>query len=764
MTVQTSIDETAIYPHTQDKIWAEEEINLREYILTLMSWWREIFVLTVGAALLAGLAVIILRIFTVPLYESAATVAIARVSSDVTFDERFRTQADETVAAQRANMDAHRASLVGLVKSGGIAQAVIAELGDRLHEGETEPEVILEMIQAAIVPGRTANIESDLIRITATADAPEKATAIANAWAKHYVQQVNNIYGQMPEEVLSSVVTEVANAEAQYQTAQSSLEEFLASNQVKRLQRLIDEKRGIITSLQVGKQTAVDTIVSEELKARSEVISAYIQALSANRLLAFTKEQEGKQAIIAAYIDAQVQSRLQAVEKDREARETFFNHLTDAQLASTTAVFDQQVQSRIDQLRQLYAQQNRLQTLLGQAQLLQNQIQQGGEDAAQGNALALALLKAQIMVAPELPPAENIFRTEPEPQRLIVEQPEPLETAPAVTSTATPQPPVVNVPVVSAPVVNVQGDAAQPRNQVQINVDVAAAAAADAAGQQQDVAALIEALEEGLTQLDGRIQTLSQTLLTGDDYRMLDQMMASALGVSGSITETLTTVSAGAQATAAADLSQRVAQSYLELFDVGGLAQNAETLTSDSPLFGQISTLYPELFTPGALSALAEEIPADNPLAVLSVTKAQELLQLQGLEDIPSYSAAAEPLIQAINKLDAEIQGLEAELESESARQRQLTQLRDLAWETFKTLSTKQAELDLAQSATNSEVRMAAPAVPPLEPIEGPSLLMSVLIAAIVGLMLGIFVAFIASFMGQEPFLRRSQVSAAAPA
>ena len=759
MTVQTSNDEPIIYPNPQNPVWVDEEIDLRQYFQTLINWRLEIFALATGAALLVSVALLALRLLSTPFYESAATVAIARVSSDITFDERFRTQSDETLAAQRANTDARRASLVGLVKSGGVAQAVIAELGDRLEKNETAPDVILEMIEAAIVPGRTANIESDLIRITATADSPQKAAAIANAWARNYVLQVNAIYGQMPAEVLESIDTEVNNSEAQYQTAQSALEEFLANNQVKILQRLIDEKRGIINSLQVGKQTAVDTIVSEELKARSDVISAYIQALSANRLLAFTKEQEGKQAIIEAYIDAQVQSRLHAVEKDREARETFFNHLTDAQLASTTAVFDQQVQSRIDRLRQLYAQQNRLQTLLGQAQLLQDQIQQGGEDAVASNALALALLKAQVMVAPELPPSEDIFQPEPAAQRLIIEQPTAQPTQPAVTTAATPQPPVVNVPVVSAPVVNVQGDAAQPRNQVQINVDVAAAAAADAAGQRQDVAGLIGALEDGLTQLDTRIQSLSQTLLTGNDYQMLDQMMASELGISGAISDTLPAASDQAEST---DLSQRVAQRYLDLFDVGGLAADAEPLTADSALFAKIRELYPELFTPGDLSALAEEIPADNPLAVLSVTKAQELLQLQGLEDIPSYTAAAEPLIQAINKLDTEIQGLEAQLESESARQRQLTQLRDLAWETFKTLSTKKAELDLAQSATNSEVRLAAPAVEPIEPIQGPSLLMSIPIAGIVGLMLGIFVAFIASFMGHEPFLRRRQTDPAA--
>lgn len=746
-----------INPHEANTAeWSQnDEVDLRQYIQTVISWWREIFAVAIGTAVLAGLILLTLRLFSIPLYESSATVAIARVSSDITFDERFRTQSDETATTQRSDMDSRRASLTGLVKSGAIAQIVIAELGSQLSAEEAEPETLLEMVQATIVAGRTANIESDLIRITATADSPEKATAIANAWAQNYVQQVNSIYGQMPAEVLQSIDTEVVNADTQYQITQKSLEEFLANNQVKILQRLIDEKRGIINSLQVGKQTAVDTIVSEELKARSEVITAYITALSTNRLLAFTKEQEGKQALLEAYIDAEIQSRLQAVEKDRKARETFFNHLVDAQLASTTAVFDQQVQSQIDQLRQLYAQQNRLQTLHGQAQLLQNQIKNGGTEAAESNGLALALLKAQIMIAPELTPTDSFARQEQEPQRLIIEQPETQPTPSAVTNSATPQPPIVNVPVMSAPVINVQGDAAQPRNQVQINVDVASVSAADVAGQAQDVSGLISALDDGLTQLNERIMTLSQSLLNGNNYQMLDQMMASELGISGAISETLMTTSIGTDTMDMSDLSRRIVQRYLDLFAVGELAAKSEELTAKSELANRIDELYPGLFATGDLSQLAENIPTDNPLAALSVSKAQELLQLQGLEDIPTYTAAAEPLIQAINKLDTEIQALEAKLEAESARQRQLTQLRDLAWETFKTLSTKKAELNLAQSATNSEVRMAAPAVSPLEPIKGPRLLVSIPIAGIVGLMVGLLGALVASFMGQEPFLQR---------
>ncbi|MEZ4711355.1 MAG: hypothetical protein R3A44_29435 [Caldilineaceae bacterium] len=729
----------------------DDEIDIRRYLRVLVDWWKEIVVFTIMVVLLVGLTIFGVRYFTAPLYQSTSTVAIVRVSSDVTFDERFRTQSDESLAVQRATLDSKRATLLGLVDSGAIAEAVILYLGDLLSEDEAQPDTLREMISASLVTGSGGRVESDLIQITATATSPEKAASIANAWANIYVEQVNGIYGQMPQEVLDSVDLEVANAEKIYQSAQGELEEFLASNQVKKVQRLLDEKRGIINSLQIGKQTAVDTIVDEELKARSEIISAYIQALSDNRLLAFTKEQQGKRKMLEVYMDAEIQNRLKAIEEDRKVRETFFKHVADAQLASATAVFDQQIQSRIELLNQLYIQKNRFQVLLGQAKLLETQIAAEQAGSSESNGLALALLKAQVMILPELTPVDKFTQEEPKPQQIIVDQPEPKPTSEAHINATDSQAPVVNVPVVSVPVVNVAGDASQPRSQVQVNVDIANAATSDPATQQIDIANTIKAITQGLAELEQRIQGLSQELISGDEYALTDQFLAAELGISSSVTQTLTSIS---EPSARSSISRQVVERYADLFNVGQLAANASEPLVTSDLFSQIRELYPDLFQLGELSELTDNIPDNNPLAMISVTKAKELLQLDGLEDIPSYTASAEPLIQAINQLDSETQQLEAQLEAESARQRQLIQLRDLAWDSFKTLSTKKAELDLAQSVTNSEVRMASPAVAPFNAIKGPRLITNIIIAGVVAFVLGILLALIADLLDQRPFLK----------
>jgi len=78
-----------------------------------------------------------------------------------------------------------------------------------------------------------------LIRITITADDADKAAAIANAWARIYVREVNTIYGQVPDEVLTSIETELATAQQQYLTGQANLEAFIATNRIDELSSLV---------------------------------------------------------------------------------------------------------------------------------------------------------------------------------------------------------------------------------------------------------------------------------------------------------------------------------------------------------------------------------------------------------------------------------------------------------------------------------------------------------------------------------------------
>ncbi len=96
-----------------------------------------------------------------------------------------------------------------------------------------------------------------------------------------------------------------------------------------------------------------------------------------------------------------------------------------------------------------------------------------------------------------------------------------------------------------------------------------------------------------------------------------------------------------------------------------------------------------------------------------------------------------------------ELRTSKAQLETETAKQLQLTQQRDLNWETYKTLSSKVAELNLTRAAASSEVRFGAPAVAAIDAVEEISLVLGVAASGIVGLDTGRVLCFPEQLPGQ---------------
>jgi uncharacterized protein involved in exopolysaccharide biosynthesis len=342
--------------------YEEEEFDLREYIGVLIKHWKLIALVGFLAAFSAG----VVSLLTPPTYEATAGVVVVKSKMDITFDPKMKTLTEEDLAVAGAsaavNLETRRETFAGLVENGAIAAQVIEELGDELDEEEREPAGLMEMVEGEV------KAKSDLIQITVAANDPSKAADIANAWAKAYEQRVNAIYGSVPE--YSSVQSEGAEARDEYDQAEKALTAFIADNRIDEFDRLIAEKQHIINSLQSATQTAVTTVITEEVKARSQIIAAYVNAQAQNRLIAFQKEQEGKQALVSSYMDAQNRGR--------------------------EAVFDEQVEDRLQTLANHYATKRKMEQLLEDARALRIQVQKGGEDGAATNSLAILMLKAEI--------------------------------------------------------------------------------------------------------------------------------------------------------------------------------------------------------------------------------------------------------------------------------------------------------------------------------------------------------------------------------
>ncbi len=604
--------------HTPSYYPADDAIDLREYILTLGRWWREILLITVLTALAAAAVVLGGRYLSKPVYEAAATVAIVRTKSEVSFDERFVTQSDEVTASSTANTSARRGALVGLVSSGIIAQDVIATLGDTLNEEQKIPTELLEGIEAELISLPSGRGESDLIVITATADTPAKAAAIVNAWAAAYVERVNAVYGQTPSGLVTSIGEEVDEIQATYDVAQTNLEVFVQDNDLDHLNRIIAEKQATINSLQAAKQAALTDYIDEIVNGRKQTIQTYLNARTQNELLVFNTEQEGRRALVSAYMGAVNNARLLTFTEQKRHDEKLLSEYYEESRSTSAHLED--------------------------ARSLKMQVEQGGSGAVATNALALQLLKTQVF------------------------------------ADVTELPSILQVQLGDLSVLSLE--------------EVLA-----------DLGALIDVLEKRASTLESGISELSNKLLSGDGYSHL-----------------------------------------------------AEEVPTDSDIVDAITTLQAELLSSSNLFQLSDEQVTSGSLPDSGDQGSMtDFLQLTDLEDFSDLNASVLPLNQNIDALQREIQLSKAQFEAERSRQLQLKQNRDLAWTTLVSLRNKIAELKLSAAAANSEVRLAAQAIAPVDPVPGPGLIRTVFLAAVVGFMLGVGIAFFADYMGVEPFLGRSE-------
>ena len=330
----------------------DDFIDPRKYLDLLILWWREIVLCTVIGAISAGGSAYLLQSLTSPTYQAAATAIIARSTSSVTLDERFQTDSDESAAVSAAR----RASLVGLVKNGAIADQVVMTLALNGETGDLTATALLDRVVAEAVPSTDSRTPSDLIRITATAGSPELASAIANEWLRFYVEEVNQLYGQVPVEVFDAVVAEQIQSEDDFAAAQQNLEAFIAQSRATALNRQIAEQ----------------------------------------------------QALLDAVNRSQINAQVSALDQDADRRIALFESLAAAQTEPILALVDEQTRQRVQEISDLLTLRNQAARQLTQAQALLSQIEAGGDAAAASNLIALQMLKAQIFA--ETNPAQATGR------------------------------------------------------------------------------------------------------------------------------------------------------------------------------------------------------------------------------------------------------------------------------------------------------------------------------------------------------------------
>ena len=110
------------------------------------------------------------------------------------------------------------------------------------------------------------------------------------------------------------------------------------------------------------------------------------------------------------------------------------------------------------------------------------------------------------------------------------------------------------------------------------------------------------------------------------------------------------------------------------------------------------------------------------------------------------------PVVSLITSEEEELRALRAEMERVISEQRALAQERDLRWSALNSLQSERVELEMSSFGNVSEVRQASRAATPDDPV-GLAVSLIAALAAIVGLLAMVCLAFFANAMGGRPWL-----------
>lgn len=271
----------------------DEYVPLVSYVLVVASWWREIALGAVLAAVAAGALALLVEVLA-PEYSASADVAVIDTSTTVSLDDSF--QAAENVFLERRggreSYLARRAALLGLIRSGSVAEAVARSIdwpdaGDPVKLTALIESVSAELVTIGVVTERN---QSDLLRITLEADSAEKAVLGANAWATQYVMEVNRVFTPVTPSVVTSVQLRLEEAEGAYLKAQVELEKHLIENNIEKIQRRVEvmredlekihEARGVLLSMHVDARTNQQAALLDERHATRRKLDTMLRDAS----------------------------------------------------------------------------------------------------------------------------------------------------------------------------------------------------------------------------------------------------------------------------------------------------------------------------------------------------------------------------------------------------------------------------------------------------------------------------------------------------
>ena len=270
-----------------------EEIDLTEYLETLIRRWR----LLIGAAFVFTL-VAVLVIFLMPeAYQTRVLIA---------------TDVGDLVTGLKPSQ--RLASLVELVSSPEIARAVLDDVGDQLPARERSSTALMKLVEGGLARS------SDTVQILVTHRDPRVAMLVANAWGEEYVGHVDRTYKREAEDSQGRLHGAAQDARETYEKEQVEWEASLRQSRFDELSRRVAEYEAMIASLSNARKATVqgfleqarrvDRLLVSARDMRAQVLAGGPSAVSSNRpALALLKAE----ALVAGEETSPAQPTMSAV-------------------------------------------------------------------------------------------------------------------------------------------------------------------------------------------------------------------------------------------------------------------------------------------------------------------------------------------------------------------------------------------------------------------------------------------------------------------
>ena len=273
----------------------EEEIDLRIYIDILLKWW---WLIALGA-IVVGAGAFAFTSLLPRVYEAAAGVVMIKSRVEISLGSGFQSTSEDdlSLSPQASSVVLDRTqrrlnTLIGMVRSGSIAQQVADELRDILDEEDTDPARLMEYVEGRVLSAN-GNGESDTIQIVVTHKDPEIAAQIANAWARAFEVHVNAIYGEASYSPFADIGQQVVTAKSEYDQAQAAYVVFLnAEDRIAELQRQVAEDEAVIENLRLGRQDSVAAVTNAQVTVQKRLLNTSVVAEVDSNLTVFEKQRD----------------------------------------------------------------------------------------------------------------------------------------------------------------------------------------------------------------------------------------------------------------------------------------------------------------------------------------------------------------------------------------------------------------------------------------------------------------------------------------